>query len=156
MFYKSPDLLPKKFTNPSVFIAGGISNCPDWQSELCELLDSDSNDVVNPRRKGGFDRTGLTAKEQIIWEHTALSQVDACIFWFPKETLCPITLFELGKMLNRASENNMFLAVGWHPEYERAFDLEVQIGLEASAKDNVFYSGPGWDQLVKFSTRLWG
>ena len=98
MLYKSPDPLPFAFQRQSVFIAGGISNCPDWQNEMSAMLDTSLYDVVNPRRAGGFDRTGVTAEEQITWEHRALSLIDACIFWFPCETLCPITLLELGEL----------------------------------------------------------
>ena len=155
MLYQSPDPLPSLFSRHSVFIAGGISNCPDWQSRMVTHLDTTLYDVVNPRRVGGFDRTGATAREQIEWEHSALSKVDSCIFWFPEQTLCPITLFELGVMLSRASRHSLNLAIGWHPNYQRAFDLEVQIGLEQGARDHVMHAGPGWDSLVEEVRRHW-
>ena len=157
MLYRSPDPLPPAFQRPSVFIAGGISDCPDWQAEMVGMLDHDRNDVVNPRRIGGFDKTGATAREQITWEHHALSMVDSCIFWFPRETLCPITLFELGKMLEKTMETSgMTLAVGWHPEYARAFDLEVQIPLATTLPYRLVHSGPGWHELCTAARRIWG
>ena len=157
MLYRSPDHLPERFTNSSVFIAGGISNCPDWQSEMVSLTNTDIHDVVNPRRVGGFDRTGDTAKEQITWEHRALAMVDSCIFWFPKETLCPITLFELGKMLERTMNvGGMRLAIGWHPDYVRAFDLEVQIKLASIVEYRVLHAAPGWDELCRAVKATWG
>ena len=157
MLYRSPDRLPARFANSSVFIAGGISNCPDWQSEMVGLTNTAMHDVVNPRRVGGFDRTGDTAEEQITWEHRALGMVDSCIFWFPKETLCPITLFELGKMLHRSSQRDMRLAIGWHPDYQRAFDLRVQIDLESGkCGERLLHAAPGWDELCSAVKTIWG
>jgi len=156
MLYQSPDKLPFTFQKQSVFVAGGISNCPDWQNEIVALIDHDLYDVVNPRREGGFDRTGATAEEQITWEHRALNLVDACIFWFPKETLCPISLFELGKMLMHAHHHDVRLAVGWDPEYQRAFDLEVQIKLELLEPKYLLHAAPGWNELCTVVKQTWG
>lgn len=156
MLYKSPDKLPALFSRPSVFVAGGISNCPDWQSEITSFMDTTLYDVVNPRREIGFDTTGAIAREQIEWEHQALSKVDSCIFWFPCETLCPITLFELSKQLLRAKQQSVRLVVGWHPDYKRAFDLEVQIELEKISSDYVLHADAGWDEFVKAVKKHWG
>ena len=65
------------------------------------------------------------AAEQIIWEHKRLSRADAILFWFPEETLCPITLFELGAW----SYMGKMLFVGHHPNYARKLDICVQLGL---------------------------
>ena len=51
---------------------------------------------------------------------------DLVVFWFCEETLCPITLFELGKMLGQRKN----VIVGSDPEYARLFDLNVQLRLE--------------------------
>jgi len=153
MLYKSPDLLPFAFQRQSIFIAGGISDCPDWQSDMVAHIDCSIYDVVNPRREAGFDRTGVTAEEQITWEHRALGLVDACIFWFPCETLCPITLLEYGKMLERASRHSIRLVVGWHPDYARAFDLKIQTRLEMST--HIIHAGPGWDELCAVVRKTW-
>ncbi len=156
MLYKAPDPLPWVFCGQSVFIAGGISDCPDWQSDMVTLINTTKYEVVNPRRESGFDRTGKTAEEQITWEYQALSHVESCIFWFPRETLCPITLFELGKMLEKAKRDPIIrLAIGWHPEYARAFDLEVQIGL-VGIKKQILHAGPGWDELCNAVKTIWG
>jgi len=156
MIYRSPDPLPWVFFSQSIFVAGGISDCPNWQDDMVALIDSERYDVVNPRREGGFDRTGETAKEQIAWEYQALSHIENCIFWFPKETLCPITLFELGKMLEKAYKDPAIkLAIGWHPEYARAFDLGVQIGL-MNMKKQIIHAAPGWDELCTAVKTTWG
>jgi hypothetical protein len=156
MLYCAPDKLPALFSLHSVFVAGGISNCPDWQSDIIRFMATNLYDVVNPRRETGFDTTGATAREQIEWEHEALSKVDSCIFWFPCETLCPISLFELSKQLLRAKQQSVKLVVGWHPNYARAFDLKVQIELENIPKDNLLYADVGWDGFVKAVIANWG
>jgi len=109
----------------SVFLAGGISNCEDWQSQMPELLKDTNLVLVNPRRDT-FD----VSKEsetlfQIDWEHRHLNEADAVLFWFPCETLCPITLYELGARCM----TNTPVFVGVHPDYARKLDVEVQTKL---------------------------
>lgn len=156
MMYRSPDSIPQSFTKHSVFIAGGISNCPNWQDDIIPVINNSKFDIVNPRRLTGFDSTGDTAEEQIIWEFDALEKVDSCLFWFPKETLCPITLFELGKMLVKATLTDLQLVVGWHEEYARKFDLSVQISLmEPKFIGPVIYDC-GWEKFNSNVFKIWG
>jgi hypothetical protein len=116
----------------SIFLAGGISDCPDWQKPLSERILNTIPDltVINPRRNDwGF--TGKADKEseiQIRWEHRYLRQADAIMFWFPKETLCPITLFELGAALNMYP-NTTKIFIGCEPGYQRDFDVRIQTSL---------------------------
>ena len=110
-----------------VFLGGGISNCPNWQLDMIDLLTcaDDSLVLVNPRRDS-FDITDETASDfQIKWEFKHLSASDAILFWFPCETLCPITLYELGAAAHRG--NPIF--VGCHPDYARRFDVATQLSL---------------------------
>lgn len=112
---------------PSVFLGGGISNCPDWQNDIiAKFAEAGSNVVlVNPRRSN-FDITNPDmSKQQIGWEYNHLKAVDGTLFWFPCETLCPITLFELAKQA--ALGRRIF--VGCHPNYARKFDVEEQLRL---------------------------
>ncbi len=81
--------------------------------------------LVNPRRDE-FDVSDKDLSvQQIRWEHYHLSNCYARMFWFPCETLCPITLFELGKFVGEPGP----LFVGCHPEYKRITDVEVQLSL---------------------------
>lgn len=110
-----------------VFLGGGISNCPNWQLDMIDKLASadDSLVLVNPRRES-FDITDETASDfQIKWEFKHLHASDAILFWFPCETLCPITLYELGAAAHRG--NPIF--VGCHPNYARRFDVVTQLSL---------------------------
>lgn len=109
----------------SIFLAGGISNCNDWQEVAKNLLKPNNLTVINPRR-ADFDVNDPNCSAfQIEWEHRHLKLVDAVAFWFPWETLCPITLFELGKVLS--TDKDVF--VGVHPAYKRKFDIEHQVKL---------------------------
>lgn len=126
----SPDNIdtpPKTFGRYDVFLAGGISNCPNWQKEFIEKFEmyNDGLVLINPRRED-FDITNPNMSgEQIEWEYNRIGDSNVMIFWFPKETLCPITLYELGV----ASRDKSTIFVGCHPEYQRKFDVEKQLTL---------------------------
>lgn len=109
----------------SIFLAGGISNCPLWQDELVDLLKDSNLAVINPRRKSYNQNEPGLEEEQITWEFKHLKKVSAVSFWFPKETLCPITLYELGK--ESTTEKPIF--IGIHPDYARKNDIEIQTKL---------------------------
>jgi hypothetical protein len=111
----------------TLFLAGGITGCPDWQKEMINLLkDVQPLTIFNPRRDD-FDVTNPNmSKEQIEWEFCHLRKSAAISFWFPGETLCPITLLELGKYLENFSTK---LFIGCDPGYAREFDVREQTRL---------------------------
>lgn len=122
----TPDVIDLNDIPQSVdlFLAGGITNCPDWQADAIKMLDDGSDIVVaNPRRDRLLDHEGEDAAYQIRWEYEFLRRARMILFWFPKESVCPITLFELGKEIGRGS----CLLVGAHPEYVRRFDVVTQM-----------------------------
>ena len=106
-------------TEPSLFFAGGISNCPNWQSRLANLLADQDLTAFNPRRPDFPINDPAASDAQIKWEHQYLRSSNAVSFWFPKETVCPITLYELGTYTMGSSP----IFVGVHPEYERDTEL---------------------------------
>lgn len=141
---------PNKFkadywNNQSIFLAGGISNCPDWQSEVIQMLNSRPNPVnwnnvplydiykiLNPRRANFDVSKEDESVKQIEWEYKALARSSKVVFWFPEETLCPITLLELGKELarrGRFERNSRNLHIGCHPNYKRKLDVKIQTRL---------------------------
>lgn len=123
----------------TVFLAGGITNCPDWQQEMryLFLLQDPNNNLIllNPRRERFPIGDPTAAVEQIAWEHRCLKAADMILFWFPCETVCPIVLYELGAW----SMTDKPLFVGIHPEYERRQDVEIQTYL-ARPEIEVVYS----------------
>lgn len=111
-----------------IFLAGGITDCPDWQKEIVAmLLEKGTNAMImNPRRAKFPIRNPKAAEEQIRWEYRHLERADAILFWFPKETLCPIVLYELGAW----SMTSKPIFVGIHPSYKRLLDIEFQTSLQ--------------------------
>ena len=124
-YVEAPDTgenLPPGF---SVFLAGGISGCPDWQKEFADKLRDTDLIVYNPRQANfpmGDKEAGL---RQIKWEAHYLEKASCIIFWFPMETVCPIVLFELGSW----SMTDKQIFVGCHPDYSRRFDVETQLAI---------------------------
>ena len=112
-------------TQPSVFLAGGISDCDNWQGRMVELLSDTDMVVLNPRRERFPMDDPDAARGQIAWEFEHLRRATLRLFWFPPQTLCPITLFELGAW----SGPEMPLLVGVAPEYRRRQDVEIQLSL---------------------------
>lgn len=123
---KSPNVLVDRNEVPTVFLAGGITGCPNWQREMEELLEHTDYITLNPRREGEFNTMNPEwGVQQIEWENYHLDRADYVLFWFPKEGMCMITLFELGKCL--AGGKNV--VIGCDPEYIREFDVRTQARL---------------------------
>ena len=108
----------------SLFLAGGITDCPDWQKDMVAKLKDLPLVIFNPRRSH-FPQYENAAREQIEWEYAYLRKVTAISFWFPQETLCPIVLYELGAW----SMTNKKIFLGVHPDYQRAQDIKIQTSL---------------------------
>jgi hypothetical protein len=138
-----------KAVNLAIFMAGGVTNCPDWQQEMLELLKDCDLIVFNPRRNNFPIDDPKATYEQIKWEYERLHEADAVMFWFPCETLCPIALFELGAALER----DQAIFIGVHPEYKRRQDVEIQTKLGGSSLvHSIVYSIPDLaEQIVEWS-----
>lgn len=128
------------YHNNSLFLAGGITNCPDWQADVLNILNVNefTGQVCNPRRKNFPMSDPNSAKEQIEWEFDMLNTANAIMFWFPKETVCPITLYELGFWLSHYAHADMrfakIITIGCHPEYSRLQDVRIQSNLVGNFK----------------------
>ncbi len=109
----------------SLFCAGGITGCPNWQREMIELLQSTPWVLLNPRRANFPIDQPNASRKQIEWEYKHLRLAQAILFWFPCESICPIVLYELGAW--SMTEKPLF--VGVHPDYKRRQDVELQTEL---------------------------
>ena len=137
-YIEAPNKHKGKSGVPTLFLGGGISNCKDWQSKLVEKLKDYNVTIYNPRRNNFDINNPKVSEEQIKWEHKYLHESNILVFYFAQETLCPITLFELGAALER----NIYVTIKQdiivycEPEYSRKFDVELQIKLAMkNAKD---------------------
>lgn len=122
---KSPEALGTP-SYLSIFLAGGISDCPDWQEEVAQRLAAETDAIIYNPRRVDFDMSAYeeVSKMQIIWEWHALRMSTVNFFWFPEETLCPITLLEYGSAMERLHPGA--LMCGTHPNYKRRFDVKMQ------------------------------
>lgn len=125
-YIEAPEVWKYATTEHSIFLAGGITGCPDWQAEMVNLLSSHKKlTLLNPRRKDFPIHNPHAAHNQILWEFDHLRKAAAILFWFPCETLCPIVLYELGAW----SSSIKPLFIGVHPDYQRRRDVEIQMEL---------------------------
>jgi hypothetical protein len=130
---KAPDLA-KPIHERRLFLAGGITNCWNWQEYLTTKLEHLSLSIYNPRRDNFNTANKTESEEQIKWEYKNLRACNQVVFWFSYETLCPITLFELGGRLEAQSalvrgSPYQALIIGCHYDYQRKFDVQYQAGL---------------------------
>ncbi|MBW3069612.1 hypothetical protein GZ998_08870 [Actinomyces sp. 594] len=114
---------------PDIFLAGGITGCPDWQADAIQMLTElgpDNLVVANPRRQHPIPSEGGAAMEQITWEWRRLLEAPVILFWFAPKQIQPIALMELSKAL--AERRN--IVIGADPGYPRRFDVVVRCALE--------------------------
>ena len=121
--------------NTNLFLAGGITNCPDWQVEFVEKFEanklSSQFTVYNPRRKNFPIEDPNASDEQIAWEYDKLAKADIIVFWFSRGSLNPIVLYELGRWGN---SQNTPIFIGIDPEYTRKQDVIIQTRLSKGPK----------------------
>ncbi len=111
-------------TDPAVFLAGGITDCPDWQLVARDLLADAPCVVLNPRRADFPIHDPGAAAGQIDWEFRHLRLADVVLFWFPASTsVQPIALYELGAHAAMGKP----IAVGTDPLYSRRMDVALQL-----------------------------
>ena len=142
------------------FLAGGITNCPDWQKDVIERLskEQDLSDSVlfNPRRENFPIRDPNASDEQIKWEFDRLQIMDLFSMFFTSgESDQPICMYELGRNLMTMHvkfpgdwENRV--VVTYDSNYRRAKDVEVQTTLAFSGNTPKYmFSSDDYDTLVE-------
>lgn len=142
--YEAPEICREKSKDDiSVFLAGGITGCCDWQSIVADKLSDCRNLLIfNPRRKD-FDVTDPTAsRKQIEWEFEQLNDMDIFSMYFVNsDSVQPICMYELGRHLERMK--NRFpddwqkrIVIGIEDGYLRKQDVIIQSEL---ALGGVYY-----------------
>lgn len=130
----------------SLFLAGGITNCKEWQKAVMEELKSEDVSIFNPRQEH-FDITDRNASyKQILWEYERLEQMDIFSMYFCNDNSDqPICMYELGRnivrMQNRfPSDWQKRIVISVEDGYKRKQDVIIQTGLCAPT---VFVYGDG-------------
>ena len=132
-----------------LFLAGGITNCPNWQSILIDKI-KNSNiksdlDIYNPRRKNFSIHDKNASVEQMKWEFNKLKNADMVTYWFSRGSLNSITLYELGMWGN---SRNTPVIIGIDESYERRHDVVIQTTL-ARPGITIVYSLDKMTELIK-------
>ena len=135
----SPSIEDPKYT--SVFLAGGITNCKNWQKEVIkELNDIEKLTVYNPRRTN-FDLSNKSINhEQIEWEFERLEKMDIFSMYFcGGASIQPICMYELGRniirMQNRfPSDWEKRIVISCEVDYIRKEDVIIQTLLATQNK----------------------
>ena len=92
-----------------VFLAGGITDCQNWQRITIEKLSEEFSDwhhkhavILNPRREEFPINDPYAAREQITWEFKALEQCHIySMYLCTSRSVQPICMYELGRNLCR-------------------------------------------------------
>jgi len=150
-YIESPEIMPTPDVSKtwvpegkSLFLAGGITGCPDWQWRMRIALKDVDIYLLNPRRKDFPINDSSAAMAQIEWEYNHLRRASMILFWFPEETLCPIVLYELGAW----SMTDKKIFVGIHPLYKRKQDVEIQTKLVRPLVNIVYDLGTLSEQII--------
>ena len=141
----APEIYIPQEHDITVFLAGGITNCPDWQSEVIKDLNVDNHYlkslvIFNPRRENFPIGDKSAAYAQIEWEYQMLEKCDVFSMYFSSgESDQPICMYELGRNILRMQ---MRFPADWQEriiitvegEYRRKHDVLIQTELATQNK----------------------
>lgn len=151
-YIEAPQKWSRPSSQPSIFLAGGITGCPEWQRELIKLLIDTNFIIFNPRRENFPIDDPEAAQEQIQWEFDRLRDADIISFWFSSEGVQSIVLYELGAW----SMTNKRILVGVEPGFWREQDVYVQTQLSRPDVEIVNTLGDLADQIKAFGRAWYG
>ena len=129
-----------------VFLAGGITNCQEWQNCVIEKLKNEDNKLIvfNPRRKKFPINDPNASFEQIKWEFDYLEQCDIFSMYFdgPTQSDQPICFYELGRNIERMKtkfpdnwDKRIIITVNY--QFKRTADVVIQTMLASNSKIKV-------------------
>lgn len=123
-----------------VFLAGGITNCHNWQDKLINKLNTlvseeDQLVVFNPRRENFPVGDPKAGHLQIAWEYKMLEKADIFSMYFcGGESDQPICMYELGRNILRMQmrfpstwDDRIIISV--ENDYKRKADVTIQTKL---------------------------
>ena len=128
----------------SVFLAGGITNCPQWQNDIIKrlkgFLDTAKLVVFNPRRENFPIHDKSASYKQIEWEFENLERADIFSMYFCSGISDqPICMYELGRNIVKMQ---MRFPIDWkkriivsvEDDYKRKQDVLIQTELSCGAE----------------------
>ncbi len=131
--YYAPEKLPVRSDN-SVFLAGSIEmgDAENWQDKAIKYFQKGTivNSVFNPRRSD-WDSSWKQEYEndhffrQVDWELNALMESTWVIVNFVGGTKSPISLLELGLMIDKSAQYNSKVIVACPKDFWRRGNVEI-------------------------------
>lgn len=129
----------------TVFLAGGITNCPLWQDKvIAQIRDkwiaTEHLVIFNPRRKDFPINDKFAAYQQIQWEYEMLDNCDIFSMYFSSgESDQPICMYELGRNILRMqmrfpSDWQDRIVISVEDGYKRKQDVLIQTQLATNNK----------------------
>ena len=134
----APEIYQPTDNEISVFLAGGICNCANWQDDILLRLahmDTDKLVVFNPRRENFPINDPNASYQQIEWEFKALEKADIFSMYFASGVSDqPICMYELGRNLVRMQDRHpkdwtSRLIISVEHDYLRRQDVLIQTEL---------------------------
>lgn len=130
----------------SVFLAGGITNCHDWQKNVIDTIKNDYsviNDslvLFNPRRDNFPIHDKFAARQQIAWEFDMIEKCNIFSMYFSSgDSDQPICMYELGRNILRMQmrfpsdwEDRIIISV--EDGYRRKQDVLIQTEFATNSK----------------------
>lgn len=135
----------RKLNDIFVFLAGGITNCEEWQDIVIEKLKKEDDHLIifNPRRKNFPIDNPNASLEQIKWEFDYLEQCDIFSMYFDGTSKSdqPICFYELGRNIERMKKKfskNWFnrIIISVDSNFKRYSDVIIQTLLATDSKIN--------------------
>ena len=143
------------------FLAGGITNCPDWQSKVIKYVQQMDKEMdlrrlvlFNPRQKNFPINNPNAAEEQIKWEFDRLDNCSIFTMYFcNSDSDQPICMYELGRnivCIQHEYENDWEsrIIISVEDGYKRQKDVQVQVNL-ATHNNLIIMNGATPEQHAK-------
>ncbi len=141
----APDNYELQKDEISVFLAGGITNCPQWQNDIIKRLEEEYYDtyklvVFNPRRENFPIHDKSASYRQIEWEFENLEKADIFSMYFCSGISDqPICMYELGRNIAKMQMRfpidwNKRIIVSVEDGYKRKQDVLIQTQLSCGAE----------------------
>ena len=161
----------------SVFLAGGITNCPNWQNDVIQLIKENFDFycpcddrisylcgdyrnlsdlyIYNPRRENFPIHDPSASEKQIKWEFEALEKADIFSMYFSSgESDQPICMYELGRnlcrMQNKGSNWKDRIVITTENGYRRKNDVVIQTKLATDIDVQLLYDDAKYEDFIFF------
>ena len=135
----------------SVFLAGGITKCRNWQEDVIDYIEGNEFTtkkkidlrIYNPRRSIFNILDKDASKAQIEWEYRMIEKADIFSMYFcNSESDQPICMYELGMRLGRLMERP------YDPEYGYRTIISVERGYKR-AEEVIIQTSLASENMIK-------